>query len=286
MDSTIVNGKEYKREFVSFGGPCPFGCKHCYTFIPGYKKDKEKSIELLLRPLNGIQKIDIVYVSGHKENFINPDDGIDLCEQIFSTAQCDILFTTRNCFSNSHIFRLSTLNEKMKQAGHDLFACVSIPALQSYTKIENPSIVPSPDDRMLTLKQLYNAGIFTMLTVRPLFHNRFIPIEEPLEIIDSCSDFSSVVLTSGLVTNSYISNALNYPADQKMKERKEIMKCLNQQDILVEYCDVSEEILAIKDFCSRKGLPLFCEATTDASSISLAAVDYLKSEEIRPYRLM
>lgn len=277
MDCISVNGRNYIREFVSFGGKCPYKCKHCYTFIPGYKYDAEENADSLIQPLTTIPHVDIVYVSGHKECFVNPDEGISLCEKIYSTAPCDILFTTRNCFSTSHIDRLSKLNKIMRQAGHFLFGCISIPALYSYTKIERPSLVPSPEDRMNTLKALYDKGIITLLTIRPLFHNCFIPITEPIEIIDRCASFSNAVLSSGLVTSSYISKALNYPANQKMKNKREIMKCLNQQDIIVEYCDVSGELSVLERCCSEKAIPLFCEKTTsDAESISLEAVDYLK----------
>lgn len=279
MDCTIVNGRSYIREFISFGGKCPYKCKHCYTFIPGYKYDAEASIDSLVQLLTTIPHVDIVYVSGHKECFVNPDEGISLCEKIYSTAACDILFTTRNSFSTSHIDRLSKLNEIMRRNGHFLFGCISIPALYSYAKIERPALVPSPEDRINTLKALYDKEIITLLTVRPLFHNCFIPITEPLEIIDRCSPFSSAVISSGLVKNSYISSVLNYPANQKMKDKKEIMKCLNQQDIIVEYCDVSEELSALERFCSEKAIPLFCEKTTsNAESISLMAVDYLKTQ--------
>lgn len=277
MDCIWVNGKNYIREFISFGGKCPYECKHCYTFIPGYKYDAEVSIDSLVQPLTTIPYIDIVYISGHRECFLNPDEGISLCEKIYSTAPCDILFTTRNCFSNAHIDRLSKLNEIMRQNGHFLFGCISIPALDSYAKIEQPSLVPSPEDRMHTLKALYDKKIITLLTVRPLFHNSFIPITEPIEIIDRCSSFSNAVLSSGLVKNSYISNALNYPANQKTISKREIMNCLNQQDIIVEYCDVSEEQSILERFCSDKAIPLFCEKTTyNAESISLVAVDYFK----------
>lgn len=277
MDCILVNDRTYIREFISFGGKCPYKCKHCYTFIPEYKYDAEASVDSLVQPLTTIPHIDIVYVSGHKECFVNPDEGISLCEKIYSTASCDILFTTRSCFSPSHIDRLSKLNEMMRRSGHILFGCISIPALYSYEKIERPSLVPSPEKRMGTLKALYEKGIITLLTVRPLFHNCFIPITEPLEIVDRCSSFSNAVLSSGLVKSSYISSALNYPANQKIKDKREIMKCLNQQDVIIEYCDVSEELSTLERFCSEKAIPLFCEKTkSGAESISLEAVDYLK----------
>ncbi len=277
MDYVIINEKKYVREFVSFGGVCPYKCKHCYTFIPGYKYDVESDIDLLVQPLKTKSHIDIVYVSGHRENFVNPDDGILLCEKIYSIHPCDILFTTRNHFSPSQIDRLSRLNATMQKNGYNLFACVSIPALYSYSKIENPSFVPTPEERMLTLKALYDRNIYTLLTIRPLFHEKFIPVSEPIEIIKRCSSFSSAVLCSGLVTNEHISRSLNYPAGQKMKEKKELMKCLNQQNIVVEYCDVSEELFTIGNFCLNNGIPLFSEVTNPtATSISLAAIDYLK----------
>ena len=102
MDSVLVKENIYNRVVVSFGGRCPYACKHCYTFIPEYKHDAENNIDLIVRQLKQTKNIfentqtplNIVYVSGHKENFVNQDDGIELCEKIYEAVHCDILFTT------------------------------------------------------------------------------------------------------------------------------------------------------------------------------------------------
>jgi pyruvate-formate lyase-activating enzyme len=101
-----------KRQFISFGGKCSFGCNHCYTFSRGDRYDAEWSVGEIVESLSD-KDFEIVYVSGHREPFIDPDEGLDLCRRVFERYGVDILLTTRATFNNSQLVRLEQLFKVM-----------------------------------------------------------------------------------------------------------------------------------------------------------------------------
>lgn len=253
----------YKRPYDKF----PYACLHCYTFIPNYQSASEDSILEIVDHLKG-KNPGVIYISGHKENFINPSKGLELCEKLFETYHCDLLVTTRNVFNEKEIERLSCLNFKMNDEGKSLFFCVSIPALDSYKKLESNTAIPTPQQRIKFLSEVYARGIYTFLTIKPLCPNEFIPIDEALEIIDKCKDFSTVVLSSGIVVDKHILERLkNFPSEFK-SEKAPLMECL-ENDISVQYVDVSEELNQIQTLCNQNKLPFFQH--------SMPAIEYVKS---------
>lgn len=259
--------KDYTREFASFSGKCPYACLHCYTFTPDYQSTGEDSILEIVDRLKG-KNPGVIYISGHKENFINPSKGLELCEKLFETYHCDLLITTRNVFDKKEIDRLSRLNSTMNNEGKSLFFCVSIPSLYSYKKLENSPAIPTPQQRIDFLSEVYSRGIYTFLTIKPLCPNEFIPIDEALEIIDKCKYFSTVVLSSGIVFDKYILERLkNFPKEFK-SEKAPLMECL-KNDISVQYVDVSEELNQIQTLCNQNNLPFFQH--------SMPAIEYVKS---------
>lgn len=266
---------KYTRQFISFSGECPFKCNHCYTFCSGYdKNDSGNSVTDIINELKEKQsRFDIVYISGHKENFINPDEGLLLCEELFANFLCDIMITTRCVFNDKQLRRLSLLNKNMKTKGRDLFFCASIPALESYKKLEPTSIIPSPEERINNFIRVSEAGLYTVLTLRPLCPDEYIPVQELLRIVDKCKDYTTAVLSSGIVVNNQILGKLNgFPPDFK-SEKKPLMPCL-KNDLSMQYVDVTNEIAAIKKKCVECQLPFFTHSMPVIEHIKGCPLEY------------
>jgi len=259
----------YIREFASFSGECPFQCLHCYTFCNGYENESFPYVDCIINDLQNKMPFDIIYVSGHKENFIDIDLGLELVEQIFFNFNCDILVTTRNVFKVHQLKRLARLNEEMKSQNRNLFFCVSLPAMDSYKKLEPNVLIPSPAERIEFIKNLHEYGIVNFLTIRPLCPNSFIPISEILRIIDSCYLYTNLVISSGIVVDKTILNRLHgFPRNFKYTSGH-LMECLNN-DIEMQYVDVDEELFVIQQKCDEMNLRLF--------NHSLPAISYMKQQ--------
>ena len=252
--SVIESLTEKDREFASFGGKCPFKCSHCYTFSNNFtEKENSSSVDELVEGLNN-KKFTIIYISGYKENFVNPDNGLDLIEKLFAKYKCHILFTTRNIFDNKQIDRLSEINRKMQSIGKKLFACISISAFTSYQKLEPNGIIPAPILRIEFLKTVYQKGITTFLTLRPVCPDSFIPTLEYLEILEKSYKYCNAVITSGiLVDDSILKNLKNFPLDDSLIEEQ--WHCFDNMPVKI--VDVNNELSAIKAFCEVKNIPVF-----------------------------
>lgn len=266
----MENNIEYIRQFVSFSGKCPYQCNHCYTYCSGYDSyDSGINVYEIVEGLKN-QSFDIVYISGHKENFIDPNEGLKLCEEIFKNFHTDIMVTTRNIFTQEQLDRFEKLNYAMKAENKDLYFCASIPALQSYKRLEPNPIIPNPYQRMENLKRVYDRGIQTFLTLRPLCPDSYIPIKEVLEIIEICEKSTSIVLSNGIVVDDEILNKLKGFPQNFACQQKPLMPCL-KNNLSMKYVDVEKELDIIKQKCKSLKLPFF--------EHSLPAIKYLKKKK-------
>lgn len=260
---------EKNRTFASFSGSCPYQCAHCYTFSGDFVNKGHNNIDEIICELKS-KEFEIVYISGYKENFVNPKQGLDLLETIYNNFSCDILLTTRAVFDSLNTERLIKLNNRMSENGNTLYFCVSIPALKSYKLLEPNHLTPSPQKRIEFLKQISKMGICTILTIRPLCPESYIPISESLEIIKELKNHCQAVISSGIVVNDCIIGRLNgFPKDVEYIEGK-IMNCL-QNDTKVKYINVDKELYKIECFCKQCNIPFF--------NSSLPAINYLYNEK-------
>lgn len=263
-----MNKTEYIRQFISFSGKCPYACNHCYTFSNGYNTyDSGASVKEIINYLKS-KRFDIVYISGHKENFVDAGQGIELCEELFYNFHTDLMITTRSVFTKEQLSRLEKLNILMKAEQKMLFFCASIPALESYYKLESNPQIPLPYLRIENLKSVYERGILTFLTLRPLCPDSYIPIEEIINIINLCKNHTSIVLSSGIVINAEILNKLNGFPEIFESQDKPLMPCL-KNDLSMKYVNVEKELAFIKRKCLELKLPFF--------EHSLPAIHFLKN---------
>lgn len=244
------------RSFASFGGKCKYKCNHCYTFIDSFNTHHNNSISNIIRDLEN-EKFNTIYISGYNENFIVPEKGIELIEKLYQHFKCNILFTTRNVFNLNHMHRISEINRKMLKERRRLFACVSISAYDSYKKLEPNCIIPSPQERIRFVKELYKNQITTFLTLRPICPNSYIPTIEYLKILEKVDRKCDGVISSGIVVNDQILKKLTgFPSDFKSTTDL-IMPCLHQDGLFVEYVNVEEELINIKKKCEEIGVPFY-----------------------------
>ncbi len=253
------------RAFASFDGVCPFKCLHCYTYTKDFNSKGQTNISNIIEKLEK-ETFDIIYISGYKENFYPSNEGIDLIESIYERFNCHILFTTRNVFSKEEIQRLSQINKNMNKSKKLLFACVSISAGNSYRKIEPKELIKSPEERVMFLKKLFDEGIITILTLRPVFPDGYIPTKEYLDIINLMENNCDAIISSGIVVNEHILQQLKDFPENYNYAQKPIMNCLQQDNLLVKYVDVSTELENIKGKSYECNIPFFSE--------SMDAVEY------------
>ena len=257
-----------RRAFASFGGICRYNCNHCYTFIDKFSTLKNNSISEIINELE-TKDFNIVYISGYNENFYIPKMGINLIERLYERFKCHILFTTRNVFNNEDMKRIQMINRNMRKDKKMLCACVSISAYDSYKKLESNSMIPTPNQRIEFIKKMYNSGILTFLTLRPICPNDYIPTNEYINILSDVGNNCSGVISSGIVVNDDILKRLNgFPIDFRANE-KLIMPCLCQDNLYVKYIDVEVELRTIKEYCVQHSIP-FYSGSVDAIQNSLA----------------
>lgn len=257
---------ENSRVFASFSGSCPYKCLHCYTFSEDFVSKGKDDINSIISELSTKGKFNIVYISGYRENFIIPSDGLSLMEAIYDNFHCDILVTTRAVFDANNIQRLFALNKRMQSKGNQLYFCVSIPAYESYQLLEPNPIIPPPQERLRFLKQIYVGGINTLLTIRPLCPTEFIPVLESIKLLNEASGYCSAIISSGIVVDNLILSKLKGFPKQFRYETKKLMNCL-KNDIDMKYVNVENELEQIEVVCRNLNIPFF--------KSSLPAINYL-----------
>lgn len=256
-----------RREIVSFSGRCPLDCKHCFAKEVVDENEIENDIHTIISGLSG-KHFDVVYVSHYKENFFDPDHGVELCEKIYNAYKCDICVTTRCTLSGKPLLRIKDLYRKMKETGNSLSFCISIPALESYEKLENREIIATPSQRIDFAEQLKRIGITTFVTIRPLFPSKFISSDEVHRIVDKCVDKVDGILTGGLCVNDNIIDSLQISHDDITYLGDTKSEYLIGVEKKFQAVDVEEEMKDLEAYCKSKSLLFFKH--------SMEALNYFK----------
>ena len=260
-----------QREFVSFSGKCPLNCKHCFASEIVDENtsvlDTKDDIQAIIKELSKKQ-FDVVYVSHYKENFYEADAGVDLCEEIYDHYKCDICVTTRCAFSGKPLFRIRELSRKMASKGNSLSFCISIPALESYRKIENAELIATPTQRIDFAGQLKAIGINTFVSIRPLFPASFISTNEIHRLVDQCGDKIDGILTGGLYATDNILKNLQIPRETLTFCNEADSEYLLGIEKTFHAVDVENEIRDLEAYCKSKSILFFRH--------SMEALNYFK----------
>ncbi len=260
-----MNNVLVKREFVSFDGACPLRCKHCYTYQLETAK-KARTINEIIDSI-GNAEFDVIYVSQKKENFIDQQMGVALCNALYNRYNKDIFVITRVALSDDTLKDLKILAMEMEKSGNMFYLAVSIPGLSSYGVTETKDIIEPPEKRIDCLKRAKAIGINTILMARPLYPDTIIPVQEILDLIDKCKEYVSCVVASGIAVNDEIlkqlgmkSEDFNYLADNEY-----LVGAIPCQ---LDYIDVRKEMKVISNYCKSIALPYFDH--------SISALNYIK----------
>ena len=243
-----------KRVLVSFDDICPYQCKHCYTLdIPRTRYNR--SIFEIVKSIEK-EKFDIVYVSQRRDNFVTPDEGISLCEELFAKYNTNIFAITRNIFDDNQIARIVALKNRMKDAGKTIIVASSVFATKSYLKSENPVKIPSPYARMKFIKCLKEQGIKVLVIVRPVFPESIVPMSELYELVDICRNTGVCIVSSGLAINDDICWRLNLRSDG-IQYLENVHYLEGAMEGKLKFVDVKNEISKLKQYCEDSGVVFF-----------------------------
>lgn len=267
-----------RRLFVSFNGKCALGCKHCFAAeqTDGVCNDSVADV------MNSITKepneFDIIYVSHYKENFVDENVGLELCEKLYDKYQKDLCITSRCVLSEINIRRLKLLNEKMEKNGNHIYWCESVPALESAGITENLNMLPSPRSRIDFLAKLKSMGIYSIVTVRPLFPSSVVETDEINKLLELVHENVDAVITGGLVLTNFIADRLNLDTrGWKFYEQNKSAYLIGAIADQARFVNVDEEIKAMRSKCHELGLPFFSHSTEVIQYLKTVELDNLKS---------
>ncbi len=174
-----ING-ENSRLLASMGdAKCPLGCIYCFVDNDEYKYlekiDKDNNFEILKLEASNVE---VIQPACDIEIFLVPQ----VLEKLSELAKLgkSISFATKFKITEETAIKLSSLNQQLSIKGAILQIAVSFSRLENWKEIE--LYAPSPNERLKTLKLLYENEIPTTVAIRPLLP--FIPEKELIELID------------------------------------------------------------------------------------------------------
>ncbi len=265
-DYTEVSRMYSKRVLVSFSGKCKLGCKHCFAIEQ--EPDVEKNdIDSVVKSIEK-EEFDVIYVSHNRENFLNANDGIELCKQLYKKYKKSIVVISRMILSEKDVDKIVRLNEEMKKEGKELFWMESVCALNSASITEDLKCIPSPNDRIDFLGTLNKKGIHTILAIRPLFPSSVVPASEINGLVRRAKGKVDAITSGGIILTESIKARLSI--DTSNWERLKY----NTSDYLVgavndaEYIDVSNELDNLVKQCLKNRIPLFEHSMMAINAIS------------------
>ena len=168
---------------------CPLDCTYCFVNDMTTNQQKniayltEKQIELLK---NLPEEISLIMLGCDTEFFQNKKEAIEILKKLSGFGK-DLSMITKIPIKESFLNEIDKVNQKMKEKGNILSVSISIPCLSDEMSKKYEPKVPSPKNRIETVKQISNKGIYTMLAIRPLLPD--ISNEELQEIINLTKDY-------------------------------------------------------------------------------------------------
>ena len=159
----------------------------------------------------------------------------------------------------------------MKRCNKHIYWCESVPALQSASIMEDLNKVPSPQERIKFLGKLKDGGIYSILTVRPLFPSVVVTYDEIDELVRLASNNIDAVITGGLITTDAIDRRLGINQEGwNYLEGNDSAYLVGAIGKNARFVDVRKEISHLRRCCDLYGVKFF--------EHSMQAINYLISK--------
>lgn len=247
---------------------CPYNCAFCYVksdFMKYMKLEIEEIIKFLKK---NKEKYNIIYISGDTDSFAPPrtDMGIELIKRISECIEVDITFTTRTTFSEESLTKLRNINDYMKNKKHKLIASISISRLYSANYIE-PKPIPSPEERIETLKRLKENGLYTILATRP-----FLPIidaDEYIEIIKRAKSYIYAALGETWYADEKLIKDVCKNIDIKTIQFVDKMMDFDNNNKIWKCYEAKETVQKVTKFCKDNKIPFYMRSNP--------AIEYIRN---------
>jgi len=199
---------------------CPLDCVYCFS--KELNREPQKDIVYLneeqLKLLKNLpEMIDLVMLGCDTEFFNSKIKPLETLRKLIFLNK-DIAIVTKKFLSAHTIEELKKINNEMIKNGNFLTISITLSSIES-AKDWEPS-VPTPHQRIETLKKLFESGIKTLVAIRPL-----IPTLENKEldkIVELTKDYSYGYYSGPLYVKS-----LNHPLLKDFDHDKLKIKELN-----------------------------------------------------------
>lgn len=147
---------------------CPLDCKYCFVEDMNFNQKKnvaylsDEQLELIGKLP---EEIKIIMLGCDTEFFQSRDDSLKILEKL-SELNKDIAVITKLSLSKDFIGKVREVDKKLNKNGNFLSLSVSLATMESSKEWEPKA--PSPEKRLKVLKIAYEAGLKTMVALRPL----------------------------------------------------------------------------------------------------------------------
>jgi len=246
---------------------CKLGCLYCFTRDADYERAKRLD-ELRTRDLlDETEDADVVQPLCDTEFLLLPD-WKNYLDELISTNKI-ISFATKAVASEDDVRVLGKLNEVLMHNGRFLHVGVTIVKLRDWQGIEPKA--PSPEQRVQTLRRLWEVGVPTNVLVRPMMP--FTTLDELEELTDRtyrfCHGYVSGPLYLTPAMKTYLARKhLSFPTTARTANwltgspTKEAIESPELEKALAQFAEVRgrqlfpgnvEAINAIRDFTRQTG---------------------------------
>ena len=242
-----------ERAVVSTGGKCPYKCRYCFVRAGGYQLLDNLSIDEIAGSVRGFPpEVGRIELGLDKDPMHNQQSALELISRLAESGK-DVSFATKADLTDETIARLAGIGRAMASEGRYLFTKVSLMGFETARAYEPNA--PDPDRRVDTVRRLHEAGLPTIIYIKPILPD--LPDDEIERVLQATGDFC----------NAYVAGYFIY--DEEMA--KEMGIGLSNEKMVMEWDPSKREWHVYKD-------PRIKELTKKGNvfAVSREAIEHVK----------